>query len=399
MSADSQKELLALAQDVMIPTYNPLPFIAERGEGSYLWSREGKRFLDFSSGIGVNALGHSHPEVVAAVHRQAQAVCHTSNMFFHEPYVRICEFLGNIAFEGQAFLTNSGTEATEAALKLACRHFHRIGQKRIHFVSTHGSFHGRSIGSLGLTGQPSYHEGYAPVVNEARWVPFGDLDAMKKAITEDTIAVMLEPIQGNAGVRIPEPGYLAGVRRLCDEKDVLLILDEVQTGIARTGRWFAYQHENIEPDILVLAKALGGGLPLGAVVAPKPIAAAFTVGSHGTTFGGNPVACAAGLATLSIIDRDKLSERVQHEGRELHVQLNTLKKKYDDIVAVRSKGFMIGIETTHLAKDLRAACLDRGLLVTTAGKSTIRLLPPLNTPRELLDQGLAIVEKSIASLR
>jgi acetylornithine/N-succinyldiaminopimelate aminotransferase len=393
----SEDALVALAAQAFSPTYAPLPFIAHKGEGTLLWSKAGKRYIDFTCGIGVNALGHAHPAIVEAIANQASLLCHTSNMFLHENGLNMAEKISELAFFGQVFLTNSGTEAIEAAIKLVARYFANRDPKRTKLVSTLSSFHGRSLGSLRLTGQSSYHEGYASLVKPAQWIEFGNFAALEEAIDESTMALCLEPIQGNAGVRIAPPGYLQAARQICDRSGALLIFDEVQTGMGRTGRWFAHQHENVTPDILTLAKALGGGLPLGAILAPAHITKTFKIGSHGSTFGGNPVACAAGLAMIDFVEKNKLLEHTISQSKVINTKLKEIEKRRSKMIEFRQRGYMIGIESTIQAKDLRQRCYEKGLLVTTSGPTTIRILPPLNASIEHFDEAWEILEQALAA--
>ncbi len=381
---DDTPKLLALAAAHMTPNYQPPAMVLARGRGSHVWDLAGREYLDFASGIGVNALGHAHPEVVAALSEQAGRLIHTSNLYHHAPYIELCARLGKLAFGPRVFLANSGAEAVEAALKLARLYFHARGEPRPGFVATANAFHGRTFGALSVTGQASLHTGFGPLVSDVRHVPFADVAAMENAVGRGTAAVIVEPIQGNAGVNIPPPGYLKAVRALCTRHGALLIFDEVQTGIGRTGRWFAHQHEDVTPDLMTLAKAVGGGLPLGALVASEEVAQALKPGTHASTFGGNPVACAAGLATLAVIERDRLVERAAALGEHLLAALSSLAGRSPAVRAVRGRGLMVGVELDRPAKPVLAQCRERGLLATAAGDHVVRLLPPLIvTPSEV----------------
>lgn len=391
------ERLLATARRVMAPCYAPPAFIPKRGEGALLWDHDDRRYLDFTSGIGVNALGHAHPEVVAAITSQAQRLLHTANILYHEGHIAMCERLVDMSFGHQVFLCNSGTEAMEAAIKAARRYFYIQGDRRAGLVATHGSFHGRSLGALSITGQPTYREGYAPMLPETQLVPFGDVAAMRAAVDRSTAAVVLEPIQGNSGVHVAPLGYLAAVRALCDEVGCLLVFDEIQTGIGRTGRWFGHEHDSVTPDIMTVAKALGGGLPLGAMVATEPVGAALTLGSHGTTFGGNPVACAAGLKTLEIIERDRLLEAADQRGQQLRTEIDALRLTHPTIQEVRGRGLMIGIELACDAKAIRDRCREDGLLVIST-KNVIRLLPPLIVSKAQVAEAVEILGRGIGGM-
>lgn len=380
----------------MTPNYRPPAMILHRGQGSYAWDLDGKQYLDFTTGIGVNALGHNHPQVVAAIKEQAEILCHSANQFYHPNYVAICEKLCDISFGQKVFLCNSGTESMEAALKIARRHFFVQGESRTEFISTIGGFHGRTLGALSVTYAEKYRQGYSPLIPGVAHVPFNDIEAMAKAVTPKTAAVVLEPIQGNSGVIIPTPEYFEALRKICDDAGCLLILDEIQTGVGRTGKWFAYQHTNIEPDILTVAKALGGGLPLGAMITTEAVGACFEPGVHGSTFGGNPVACASGLATIRVIEEENLLANAQAMGAYFKDKLMELAQSSPIIETVRQQGLMIALALHEESKPYQVACRQAGLMVTVAGGSALRILPPLNTTTEEIDQAISIL-KSVFS--
>lgn len=390
------EELLALAQRVLVPTYAPPALVPRRGAGSRLWDLDGTEYLDFTTGIAVNALGHAHPDVVRAITEQASRFSHTANIFFHEGHVRVAEKLVERSFGQRVFLTNSGTEAMEGALKLARRWFWKRGDARDGFVATQGSFHGRTMGAVSITGQTAYREGFGRMLEPVALVPYGDIDALATAVGPSTCAVVLEPIQANGGVNMPPPGYVAAVRKLCTERGVLFIVDEIQTGVGRTGRWFGYEHEGVTPDIMTLAKALGGGLPLGAMVTTDELAAVMDVGSHGTTFGGNPVACAAGLATLAVLERDHLVERVAERAPSFMSALRQLAQRHPVVRDVRGRGYLIGVELEGAAKHYEERCRHERLLVTTSGKNVLRILPPLLASDAELDECLGKLGRALA---
>lgn len=395
MDQRTTQDLLATAQRHMTPNYAPPPFVAHRGRGSILWDLDGREYLDFTSGIGVNALGHAHPEVQRAIAEQATRLCHTSNLFYHQGYIELCERLCQLSFGEQVYLCNSGTEAVEGAFKLARRYFYDRGERRrVEFVSTHESFHGRTMGAIAATGQPKYQEGFAPLMPGVRHVSYGDLDELTRAIGAETAAVILEPIQGNAGVNVPPPGYLRAVRDLCTRTGALLIFDEVQTGIGRTGRWFAHQHDDVTPDLLTVAKAIGGGLPLGALVTTRAIGAALQPGLHASTFGGNPVACAAGLAVLRVIEREGLLDNAKIMGDYFAGRLRELGP--ERVVEVRHRGLMVGITTKLDGKAAVARCRELGLLTNLGGTQGLRFLPPLNVSRAELDRAIDVAAKALA---
>jgi acetylornithine/N-succinyldiaminopimelate aminotransferase len=350
-----------------------------RGEGAVLTDEDGKRYVDFLGGIAVNALGHAHPAVVAAVTQQVQTLGHVSNLYISEPAVALADLLLTLAGRtGRVFFANSGTEAVEAAFKLS----RLTGRTRV--VATHGAFHGRSMGALALTGQPAKADPFRPLPGNVEHVPYGDSDALSKAVDSDTAMVILEPIQGENGVVVPPPGYLAAAREICDRTGALLVLDEIQTGIGRTGHWFHHQSEGVEPDVITLAKGLGGGLPLGACVAFGKAADLFTPGTHGSTFGGNPISCAAGLAVIRTIAGEGLLDHVKRVGEQLRRGIEGL--HHPMISQVRGAGLLLGIVLAEpVAASLTARLRDAGFLVNAAVPDVIRLAPPLIISAEQAD--------------
>lgn len=384
---------------LFMPTYRQPEWIAERGEGCWLWDTQGNVYLDFTSGIAVNALGHAHPRVLQGINEQSQRLLHTSNMFRHEPGIALARKLTDISFGDRVFFTNSGTEAIEGALKLARRYFYEHAPERTQIVATHGAFHGRTLGALSLTGQAHYREGYAPLLPGVQHVPFGDIEALAARVDTSTAAVVLEPIQGNAGVICAPDGYLEQVRELCTAHGCLLIVDEIQTGVGRTGAWYAHQHTGVVPDIMATAKALGGGLPLGAVVASQSVARAFGPGSHGSTFGGNPVCCAAALAVLETIESEALLEHVARLSPYLDQTLRDMAARLECIRDIRGKGFMVGVELALPARPVVQNARSAGLLVTAAGSHTLRLLPPLIARESDIEACVERLERAIAKSR
>ncbi len=388
-------EIIELTHAHMVDIYGCLPLAFVRGEGSYLYDADGNRFLDFFCGLAVTSLGHAHAGVVRAIRDQAAKLTHTSNVFHTEPGARLLERLARLFGGGKVFLGNSGAEANEAAIKLARRWGHKDGKGRFEIIATLGSFHGRTMATLSATGQEKYHQGFHPLMPGFRLVKFDDIEALEKSVTDQTVAIMLEPIQGEGGVVVPRPDYLKRLRELCDRANLLLILDEVQTGVGRTGKFFAYQHTAIKPDIVTLAKALGGGLPIGAMIAKPEIASAFTPGSHGTTFGGNPVACAAALAVIDALEKEHLFENATTIGAYVLKRLREIASKSDRIAEVRGLGMIIGVVLKHEAKPIVDACLKERLLVNGTAGNVLRLLPPLNLSRAEADAGLAIIERAL----
>jgi len=387
-------EIVELAHRNLVDVYGCLPLAFVRGHGAYLYDADGNRYLDFFCGLAVTSLGHGNPRVVRAIKEQAEKLTHVSNVFHTEPTARLAERLANRFGGGKVFLANSGAEANEAAIKLARRWGSNAGAGRYEILATLGSFHGRTLATLSATGQEKYHQGFQPLMPGFRLVPFDDIAALDRARHDETVAVMVEPIQGEGGVVMPRPDYLKRLREFCDRNKMLLILDEVQVGMGRTGRFFAYEHASIKPDIVTLAKALGGGLPIGAMIAGPEIASSFTPGSHGSTFGGNPVACAAAGAVMDAIDQDGVLENASSVGAYILERLGKFAKSYDRIAEVRGLGMIIGVVLKHDARPIVDACLKERLLVNGTNGNVLRLLPPLNLTREEADSGLDIIERA-----
>jgi predicted acetylornithine/succinylornithine family transaminase len=388
-------EIVELAHAHLVDIYGCLPLAFTHGEGSYLYDADGNRYLDFFCGLAVTSLGHGHPGVVRAIKEQAEKITHVSNVFHTEPMARLAERLANLFGSGKVFLGNSGAEANEAAIKLARRWGHKDGKGRFEILATLGSFHGRTMATLSATGQEKYHQGFQPLMPGFRLVNFDDISALEKSVGDQTVAIMLEPIQGEGGVVVPHPDYLKRLRELCDRAKLLLILDEVQVGMGRTGKFFAYEHSGIKPDIVTLAKALGGGLPIGAMIAKPEIASALTPGSHGTTFGGNPVACAAALAVIDALEKDHVTENAAEIGRYMMKRLREFASNCDRVAEVRGLGMIIGVVLKHDARPIVDACVKERLLVNGTNGNVLRLLPPLNLSRADADAGLAIIERAL----
>jgi len=389
-------EVAALADRYLMRTYNRLPVALADGEGVRVRDTEGKEYLDFVGGLAVSALGHKHPAVVQAIKEAAEGLLHTSNLYYTEPQARLAARLAALTGLDRAFFGNSGAEANEAAIKLARRWGRQGGRNRCKIVSAWQSFHGRTLGSLAATGQPKYHEGFGPLPEGFVYVPLNDVDALVAAVDDETAAVLLEPIQGESGVRPCTAEFLRAARRLCDEKGALLILDEIQTGMGRTGRMFAFEHFGVRPDIVTVAKALGGGIPIGAVLAREEVAQAFGPGAHGSTFGGNPFACRVALAVLDVMERERLPARAEAMGRRLRDGLSRL----EGVAEVRGLGLMVGVELAGApAPKVQQACLERGLLVNAVGESVLRLLPPLIVTEQDVDAAVRIIGEAIAAVR
>lgn len=369
--------------DLMIANYGVPSRVFLSGKGCIVKDGQGNTYLDFLAGIATNVLGHAHPAVVKAVTSQISTLGHVSNFFAHPQGLRLAARLQTMTGDCSArvFFCNSGAEANEAALKIS----RRTSRRRI--VATQGAFHGRTMGALSLTGQPVKREPFLPLLKGVTHVPFGDLSAMRRAVTKKTAMVIVEPIMGEAGVITPDDGYLAGLRRICDETGALLAFDCVQTGIGRTGQWFGYEHEKVRPDILTLAKGLGGGLPIGATIAFGGAAHLLQPGDHGTTFGGNPIACAAGNAVLDVIEKNSLMKAAKQHEQKIKKSLSAV----DGVREVRGRGLLLGIELeTPIAKQVASAMLDAGVIVNAANESTIRIAPPLIVTRVQIDKFIAV---------
>ncbi len=377
-------------------TYARYPIALVRGAGARVWDADGMEYLDFVGGIAVTALGHCHPKVTAALQTQAQTLLHVSNLYHIEPQIRLAQLLCEQSFADRAFFCNSGAEANEAAIKLARKYAKdHLSTDRYEIICMRDSFHGRTLAAVTATGQEKYHHGFEPLVPGFKHVPFNDLKAVERALDSRTCAVLVEPVQGEGGVRVPDPGYLPGLRRLCDAAGALLILDEVQVGMGRTGTLFAYQQAGIEPDILTLAKALANGVPIGALLARETVAASFTPGTHAATFGGNPLATAAALAVVTTMLEERIPERAARIGKYCVDRLEALKARHPGIREVRGVGLLIGMEIDGSARDVVQRCMARGLLVLTAGDHVVRLVPPLIITEADVDRALAILGQAL----
>jgi len=380
-------------------TYGRYPLVAASGEGCWLTDVDGNRYLDFLAGVAVNNLGHCHPKVVAALQDQAGKLIHCSNYYHIPSQIELAELLCEHSFGDQVFFCNSGAEANEAAIKLARKYsLEAHGQDRYEIITAQVSFHGRTLGTLSATGQEKIQTGFAPLIPGFRYVPFGDLDALKQAIGPRTCAVMLEPIQGEGGVNIPPAGYLQAVRELCDAHNLLLIFDEIQVGLGRTGTLFAYQQEQVEPDIMTLAKALAGGPPIGAMISRHPVIDVLGPGTHGSTFGGNPLVTAAAVATMKVLLEDGVLENSRAMGAYLHRQLEKLKDKYGFIKAIRGRGLIIGMELSIEGGSIVTNALSRGLLINCTMGNILRFVPPLIVTGDEIDRMIGILDGILAEI-
>ncbi|ATX78173.1 aspartate aminotransferase family protein [Reinekea forsetii] len=389
--------------DVMMPNYAPGKIIPVRGAGSHVWDQAGREYVDFAGGIAVNVLGHAHPALVEALTTQGQALWHLSNVMTNEPAIELARKLTELTFADKVFFCSSGAEANEAALKLARRHaFVHFGPDKHEIISTLGSFHGRTLFTVSVGGQAKYKEGFEPTPGGISHVPFNDLEALRGQISARTAAVILEPIQGEGGVTPATQAYLEGARQLCDEHNALLIFDEVQCGVGRTGKMYAYQQFGVIPDILSSAKALGGGFPIGAMLCTDAVAPSLAFGTHGSTYGGNPLACAVSLAVLDELTKPSVLDNVTHKAERFRAGLAAINAQFGLFQEVRGMGLLIGIELTPQwhgrAKDIVGAALEEGLMMLVAGPNVLRFAPSLIIPDADIDKGLAHLTAAIANL-
>jgi acetylornithine aminotransferase len=373
-------------------TYSPLPISIVRGRGSRVYDLEGREYLDFVGGVAVTVLGHCHPDVVNAIQRQAQQLLHASNLFYTEPQVKLAALLVEHSFADRVFFCNSGAEANEAAIKLARRYaHHKYGADRFEIITMRGSFHGRTMGTLSATGQEKIQAGYDPLLPGFRHVPFNNFAAIEQAVTDATAAVMLEPIQGEGGVHVADTAYLKAVRDLCRQRDILLILDEIQTGMGRTGALFAYEQMGVAPDIMTLAKGLGGGVPIGACLATDTVASAFTPTSHASTFGGNPLACSAALAVTRVLTEGSVLAHCRLMGQYLAKALGDLKERLPVVDDARGMGLLRGLQLTTDGKPIVADCLQRGVLINCTADRVLRFMPALTITQAEIDRCIDVL--------
>ncbi|SRR6266581_4001623 len=372
------KTLLDWSAKYHTPNYGRTPICLVRGEGVRVWDSDGREYLDFTSGIAVTALGHCHPVITGAIREAAATLLHVSNIFNNAPQVHLAKLLVEHSFADRVFFCNSGAEANEAALKIARKYGkERLATDRYEVIATHNSFHGRTLATVTATGQPKYHHGFEPLMPGFKHVPYNDLRAMERAMDSRTAAVLVEPIQGEGGVNVPDDDYLPGLRKLCDESGTLLIFDEIQTGVGRTGRLWGYEHSGVEPDVMTLAKALANGIPIGAMLCREDVASVLTAGSHGSTFAGSAFVTSIALATLTTLIAEKIPANAARMGRELMDGLGALRARHATIRDVRGKGLLIGVELSQPVAPIVDACREAGLLVLSAGEKVLRLAPPL----------------------
>ncbi len=384
-----KEETIELFDKYVIANYGRLGLVMVKGQGSYLFDSDGNKILDMFPGWAVSGIGHCHPKVVEALRKQAGELLHIDNTFYSEPQGELAKLLSERAFGGKSFFCNSGAEANEAALKLARLH---TSQEKYKFITAEGSFHGRTFATMTATAQPKHHEGLLPLLPGFVYVPFNNLGALESAFSDEVAAVMVEPIQGEGGINPATEEYLQAIRRLCDQNGALMILDEVQTGVGRTGKWFGYQHFDVEPDIMTMAKALGGGVAIGAMMAREEVAASLVPGKHASTFGGNALACAAGVAVIKAIEEENLLENAVRMGQYTQDKLNQLKQKHFIIDHVRGVGLMIGVQLTSSGAEIVNKCLEKGLRINCTQGTVLRFMPPMIVTAEQIDQAVDILD-------
>ena len=382
-------EIIEMFDKYVIANYGRLPRAIVKGEGNRLWDADGNEILDMFPGWAVSGIGHCHPKVVDAIQKQAGELLHIDNTFYIEKQGVLAKLLSERAFGGKCFFCNSGAEANEAAMKLARRH---TAKEKYKYITTEGSFHGRTFATVTATAQPKYHEGFLPMLAGFEYVPFNDVEALEKVFSDDVAAVMVEPIQGEGGINIASAEYMRAIRQLCDEHGALMILDEVQTGMGRTGKWFGFQHYDVEPDIITMAKALGGGVAIGAMMARSEVAASLVPGTHASTFGGNPLACAAGIAVVEAIEEEGLIDNAIKMGEYAREKIEVLKEKYSVIDHVRGKGLMIGVQLTSDGSGIVSKCLEKGLRINCTQGTVLRFMPSMTVSKEELDAAVSILD-------
>jgi acetylornithine/N-succinyldiaminopimelate aminotransferase len=387
------QETIELFKQYVIGNYGRLPRVMVRGEGCYIWDADGNKILDMFPGWAVSGIGHCPPKVVEAVCKQVGELIHIDNTFYSEPQGRLAQMLSERAFGGKCFFCNSGAEANEAALKLARLH---TGQGKYKFITCEGSFHGRTFATVTATAQPKYHEGFLPLLPGFTYIPFNNVTALESAFTDEVAGVLVEPIQGEGGINVAAPEFLQAIRGLCDEKGAMMILDEVQTGMGRTGKWFGYQHFDVVPDMITMAKTLGGGVAIGAMMAKPEVAASLVPGKHASTFGGNCLACAAAVATIETIEQGNLLANAVEMGEYTQDKLRQLKEKHSAIDHVRGIGLMIGIQLTRPGAAIVNTCLDQGLRINCTHETVIRFMPPMIVTKDQIDEAVGIFDSVLA---
>jgi len=390
------KEMIKLYDEYVMNSYIRVPLSIVKGKGVTVWDAEGKEYMDFFPGWAVSGLGHCHPAVVDFVKKQAEVILHVSNNYYHNWQAELAKKIVDNSFKGKVFFSNSGAEANECAIKAA----RKYGKgKRYEIITTLRSFHGRTMACIAATGQDKVKIGFEPMLEGFKYVEFNDIDALKKAVSDKTVAFMFEVIQGEGGINIADQAYLAGVKQLCKERDILLIIDEVQTGMGRTGKMFAYQNFDIDPDIMSLAKSLGGGLPIGATVAKNKIADLMVPGTHGSTFGGSPIVCAAALGVFEAIEKGDLLKKTREMGKYLVKKLYGLKKDFPFIKEVRGIGLMVGVELSIEGDAIYKKCMEKGLLINCTQKNVLRILPPMIITEKDIDSAIKIINDVMKEIK
>lgn len=388
------ENVMEQCDQIMATTYKRFPLLLTRGQGCTLWDNQGKRYTDFVAGIAVCNLGHAHPEISRALCQQANVLWHVSNLFYTEPQVRLAEWLVKNSFADRVFFGNSGAEANEAAIKLARKFFKHKGEpEKFRIISMERSFHGRTMATLSATGQKKVREGYDPVLEGFDFVPFNDIDALKDKIGAQTCAVIAEPVQGEGGVRTPSEEYFRSLRQVCDENGILLIFDEIQTGMGRTGKLFAHQHFGIEPDIMTLAKALGNGLPIGAMLAVEKVAQAFSPGSHASTFGGNPLVTAAALEVVRTMTKENIIDHCKKMGIYFKDRLLWLKNRHETVEDVRGIGLLLGMKVRGEGASVVQSCMEKGFLINCVQENILRFIPPLIIRKKDIDSLISCLDE------
>ena len=395
----TNKDIVKQTEKFLTANYARYPIALVKGKGVKVWDQSGNEYIDFVTGVAVNNLGHCHPDVVQAIRKQAGELLQVSNLYHIGQQASLAEELVRLSFAQKIFFCNSGTEANEAAIKLARRFSYDQGHKnRYEIITMNNSFHGRTMGSLSATAQKKLHQGFGPMLKGFKYIPFNDIDAAKKAVSPKTCAIMVEPIQGESGVNIASKTWLKALRKLCNENNLLLIMDEVQTGFGRTGTLFAYEQFGVKPDIMTLAKGLGGGVPIGAMAALGNVAKSFVPGSHGTTIGGNPLACSAAMASLNIISKKSFLQDSKKKGDYFKSQLMALSKKYKVVKEVRGMGMILAMDLQKPSADVVLDCMRQGVLINGIKPNILRFLPPLVASRKDIDQVIRALSNSLAKL-
>lgn len=390
----NKEKIISQEEKYICQTYKRLPVVFEKGQGCYLWDSEGKQYLDLVAGIAVNALGHAHPKVVRAISRQAKKLIHTSNLYYTEPMVNLAKLLIKNTYSGKCFFCSSGAEANEAAIKLARLDSKtRFSPDRYEIITFENSFHGRTLATITATGQKKYQEGFEPLMPGFITIPFGDMEALKASIKPTTCAILIEIIQTEGGINEAPASFWQGVQTLVRKENLLLIVDEVQTGIGRTGKLFAYEHYDLEPDIITLAKSLANGLPIGVMIARKKIAETFKPGHHAATFGGNPLVANTALTVLKTILKENIVDKVMENGEYFREKLSDLKSKHNFIVGIRGRGLLIGMEIAIDGQEIAQKCLEKGLIINCLKSNVLRFVPPLIITKEEIDSAIKILDE------